>query len=110
MEVEEEPEGSGCAGAAVITAAALVVLCIAYTASPTVFVLSCWAWVPVWGWLYWRKLLPRTANPAPPAPPERGSDEEPQVTLMRDQSHPNRWVVIRPSKWLDWTDENRDES
>lgn len=111
-EEEPEPEGSGCAGVAVLTAAALVLLTILYSASPDFFILGVGALPLAWFGYLWaaKKYVFDAPNPAPPPPPERGSEEEPQVTVVRDTSHPNRWLTPRPSKWLDWTDEDRDES
>jgi hypothetical protein len=103
VEVDEEPEGSGCAGAAVIAAAALGFLCGVYAVSPEAFVLGLWALAgPVWGGVYWwrAKHVPGTANPAPPPLSERGCEEEPQVTMVRDTKHRNRWVVARMSRWM----------
>lgn len=109
---EEEPqerEGSGCAGAAVVTAAVLALAGILYAASPTVFVLGFWA--VGWGAIIWHaKRVPPTTNPAPPPAPEGVAEEEPQVTVLRDKSHPNRWLVLKPSEWLGRSYEDRDES
>lgn len=103
MEDEVEPEGSGCAGAVVITAAVSAALAGVYALSPEGLVLG--LWVLGWSALIWAtgwrpKKLRRTANPAPPPLPERGCEEEPQVTMVRDTAHPNRWVVAHPSRWL----------
>lgn len=97
--MSEEPEGSGCGAViAVITMTALP-LGILWAAVPDAFVML--LWVLGWGAVIWSaKHLPRTANPAPPPPSERGPEQEPQVTIMRDQSHPNRWIVARPSRWM----------
>lgn len=100
---EEEPQGSGCAGAVVITAAVLAVLGGAYALSPTCFVLGVmgggWAAV-IWATGWRPKWMRRTANRTPPAPSGRGPEEEPQVTMVRDTAHPNRWIVARPSTWM----------
>lgn len=101
MDVEEEaPESSGCAGAAVIAAAVLVAMTMTYAISRTLFIGLVWA--IGWGAVIWaaRKPVPSTPDPAPPAPPERGSEEEPQVSIIRDTGHPNRWVVAAPSPWM----------
>ena len=103
MEDEVEPGGSGCAGAAVITAVVLAALGGVYALSPEGLVLG--LWVVGWSALIWAtgwrpKKLRRTANPAPPPLPERGSEEEPQVTMVRDSAHPNRWIVTQPSGWV----------
>lgn len=49
-------------------------------------------------------------DPAPPPLPERGPKQEPQVSLVRDTTHPNRWIVTRESPWLTYRHEDRDES
>lgn len=104
-EPEEREERSGCAGAAVIAAAVLAVLAGTYAASPEAFVLG--AWAIGWGAIVWaaKKPVSSAPNPAPPPAPERGSEEEPQVTVVRDKSHPNRWVVAQPSSWMNWDPE-----
>ena len=99
MEVEEEPEGSGCAGAAVITAVVLAFLAGSYAVAPEVFVIG--AWAVGWSALVWHaKRVPPAPNPAPPPVPEGAVEEEPQVTAMQDVSHPNRWLVVRESPWM----------
>lgn len=100
-EPEETPESSGCAGAAVIAAAALVAVFGTYAISRTAFIGL--VWIISWGAVIWaaRKPVPGTPDPAPPPVPERGSEEEPQVSMLRDKSHPNRWVVAARSPWMD---------
>jgi len=104
VEVDEPEEHSGCAGAAVISAAVLGLACGLWALSPTAFVLG--LWIVGWGAIVWaaRRPVPPTPNPAPPPVPERGPEEEVQVSAVRDTSHPNRWVVTRPSEWLSRTD------
>lgn len=98
-DVEEPEESSGCGGAIVVMVMAALPLGVLYMVSPDAFVLA--LWMVGWGSIIWAaKHVPCTPNPAPPAPPERGSDEKPQVTVIRDQSHPNRWLVTRPSRWM----------
>jgi hypothetical protein len=102
-EEEPEPRGSGCAGAVVITAAVSVPLAVLYAASPEGFILALGAigWgAVVWVAYHTPKSVQDAPDPTPPAPSERGSEEEPQVTMVRDHGHPNRWVVTVPSKWL----------
>ena len=100
MEVDEEPDGSGCAGAAVVTAVSLALLWGLYRVFPAASVLA--LWVLGWSAIVWaaRKPLPGTAIPAPPPPSEGAPEEEPQVTAVRDTSHPNRWLITRPSRWV----------
>jgi hypothetical protein len=101
--VSEEPEedggldrrGCGC----VLAVPATVVLVVLFTKAPDLGVGL--LWVTGWGSLIWAaKRVPREANPAPPPVPERGSKEEPQVGVVRDQSHTNRWLVLRNSVWM----------
>lgn len=107
---DDSPEGSGCGGYAILAAAAAGLGAAIYAYSRDGFVILFWVIGAVLIWRAARK-MPSTPNRTPPAPSERGPNASPQVTLIRDQSHPNRWVAIRPSKWLDWTDtEDRDES
>lgn len=104
MEAEQELTGeprerSGCAGYAVLAAAALGVGGAVYAVSRDLFVIAVW----VVGWvLVYRaaKKVPDAAIPTPPAPSERGSEKEPQVTMVRDISHPNRWIVAKESPWV----------
>lgn len=98
--VEAPEEQGGCAGylvLAVLVSGAVVGL---FLVSRTVFILTVWG--AGWAAVVWaaRKPVGDAPNPAPPPLPERGPAEEPQVTLMRDQNHPNRWIVARPSPWL----------
>lgn len=110
-EEEEEPQGSGCAGAAVITAVVLAALGTAWAVTPNAFVLGVWG--IGWGSVIWvAKKTPKSvgdaANPAPPAPSERGCEKEPQVNMVRDTEHPNRWIVARPSAWMTQEIDKRD--
>jgi hypothetical protein len=102
--IEEEPEqGSGCAGAAVITMAVSVPLAILWAASREAFILALGA--VGWGAVIWvayhtPKSVQDAPESAPPPLPERGSEEEPQVIAVRDASHPNRWATPSRSRWL----------
>lgn len=103
MEVDEEPEGleerSGCGGVLVLAAGTVGLLAAIFAISREAFIL--FIVVGGWGTILWAaKRVPSASNPAPPPVPERGSVEEPQVTMIRDQTHPNRWVILRPSRWL----------
>lgn len=104
MDAEEDEGRTGCGGAFVLTLLAAGALALFHRLSPEAFVLALWG--IGWGAVIWAaKKRPSTPNPAPPPVPERGPQQEPQVSFIRDTSHPNRWVAIRPSKWLSWTDE-----
>ena len=46
------------------------------------------------------KSVEDAAKSAPPPLPERGPKQEVQVNVVRDTSHPNRWIVTRPSGWM----------
>lgn len=103
MSQEPEPQGSGCAGAAVITAAVSVPLAVLYAASREAFILALGA--IGWGAIIWvayhtPKSVQDAPDPAPPPLPERGSGEEQQVIAVRDTAHPNRWATPRVSRWL----------
>lgn len=109
MDVDEGPEGTGCAGAAVAVVVVLGLASLMWAISPTYSVLGLWA--VGWGAIIWTaKHVPPAPNPAPPPAPEGAAQEEPQVTLMRDPSHPNRWLTVGPSKWLGSRFDKRDES
>jgi len=106
---DDTPEGTGCAGAAVATTVVLGFASLMWAITPTFSVLALWA--VGWGAIIWAaKRVPPTPNPAPPPAPEGAVEEEPQVTLMRDPSHPNRWLTVGPSKWLGSRFNKRDES
>lgn len=95
----EEPEGSGCGTVIVITVMVALPMTVLWAISPAALVLA--VWVVGWGSVIWSaKRVPRTPDPAPPPPSERGSEQEPQVTILRDTTHPNRWIVARPSRWM----------
>lgn len=108
---EEDPQqGLGCAAVAVVLIVVAVPLALLRLASRDLFIAV--VVLTAWGAVLWaartrspvvlddRNYVRGETNPAPPAPSERGSNEEPQVSMMRDQSHPNRWVVTRPLRWL----------
>lgn len=107
---EPEPQGYGCAAVTVIAILTAVPLAALWLISRDLFIVA--VWVVAW-WMVIRaarKSVPGTPDPAPPPPPERGSEEEPQVTMVRDTAHPNRWNVARPSPWMTYRHESRDES
>lgn len=99
-EPEETPaRNGGCAGVAVITAAALGLGVAFYAVSRDLLIVAVWFTGAV---LLYRaaKKVPDAVNPAPPPVPEGAVEEEPQVTVVRDFSHPNRWLVTKPSRWM----------
>jgi len=103
-----EPRGRF-AGGCLLTVAALGTGWAIFSVSRNVFVLLVWG---VGAFLIWRaaKKVPGATNPAPPPPSERGSEKEPQVTMVRDTAHPNRWVVARESPWVATTIDKEAES
>lgn len=110
MEVDEEPEGSGCGGYVVLAAAGAGTGAAIYAYSRDLLVILVWVIGAVLLWRAARK-VPDTPDPAPPPAPEGAADEEPQVNVVRDNGHPNRWLVTRPSEWLGWEfPEDRDET
>jgi hypothetical protein len=116
--VNEEPEeeavrpmSSRTAGAATLLICSAGVGLAVFAYSRDAFVLLVWALGAAAVWWAAKKPVQGAANPAPPPLPERGSEKEPQVTMVRDTTHPNRWVVTRPSPWLaEPIEKDRDES
>lgn len=112
-EAEEAPSGGGCAGISVLVAAALGLGTAVYAISRDTLVIA--VWIIGWG-LVWRaakrgpKNVADAPNPTPPPLPERDSEEKQQVKMVRDTTHPNRWIVAAPSPWLTYRHENRDET
>ena len=104
MTDETEPEGgSTVVGGCVVLAAVLAAGAVLWALSPAVAVVL--VWVVGWGAIVWAakrppKSVPRTPDhsPPPPGPPPPAAKQ--QVTMVRDTSHPNRWVVTAPSRWL----------
>ena len=107
---DDVPEGGGCAGITVLTVAALGLGTAVYAISSDTFVIAVW----IIGWALVvkaaRKPVQSTPDPAPPPLPERGSEEEPQVKMVRDTTHPNRWIVATESPWLRYPLDKRDDS
>lgn len=112
-EAEETPSGGGCAGISVLVAAALGLGTAVYAISRDTLVIA--VWIIGWG-LVWRaakrgpKSVADAPNPAPPPLPERGSEATPQVSMVRDTAHPNRWIVATESPWLRYPLDKRDET
>jgi len=99
VEPEEEEEGTGPGCGCVLAVPATLGLGILFATAPDFGVLL--VWVVGWGAVIWSaKKVPDAANPAPPPVPERGCEEEPQASIVRDTAHPNRWIVTRASRWL----------
>ena len=109
-EQDEGPRNGGCAGITVLAVAALGLGTAIYAISRDTFVIAVW----IIGWVLVvkaaRKPVQDTSDPAPPAPPERGPEEKPQVKMVRDTAHPNRWIVAAESPWLRYPLDKRDES
>jgi hypothetical protein len=96
----EEALGGNTAGAVLLTLASGGVGLAVFTYSRDAFVLLVWALGAIGVWWAAKKPVRDTPNPAPPPAPERGSDEEPQVILVKDPAHPNRWLAVHSSPWL----------
>jgi hypothetical protein len=97
--VTDEPEGRG-AGGCLLLAASFGTAVAVYAYSRDAFVLLVWAVGSILIHRAARKKVVVTVDPAPPATSERGSQKEPQVTMVRDVAHPNRWIVIQDSPWM----------
>lgn len=97
---DDTPEGSAAAGGCLLTAAAIGVGTAVYAVSQDTLVIA--VWILGWGliWRAARKKVPGTPDPPPPPSPEGAPKQEPQVSVIRDSSHPNRWLITRPSRWL----------
>lgn len=110
MTDDDVPEGAGCAGITVLTVAALGLGTAIYAISSDTFVIAVW----IVGWALVvkaaRKPVQSTPDRTPPPLPERGPEEKPQVKMVRDTTHPNRWVVAAESPWLRYPLDKRDES
>lgn len=78
---EDLPESSPAAGACVLVVLGGAVLAGVWAASPSAAVLT--VWVVGAGAVWW--CVRHTANPAPPPPPERGPDTNPQFTIVEDR-------------------------
>lgn len=103
MSEEEDDRGSGCGAALVVTIVVAVPLTVLYAITPEGFILALggigWGSI-IWAAYHTPKSVQDAPDPAPPPLPERGPVEEPQVTAVRDTSHPNRWLTLRTSRWL----------
>jgi hypothetical protein len=118
IRVNEEPDemavrqmSSRTAGAATLLICSAGVGLAVFAYSRDAFVLLVWALGAAAVWWAAKKPVQGAANPAPPPLPERGSDEEPQVTMVRDTTHPNRWIVTQESPWVaQEIEKDRDES
>ena len=100
MEPEEDPQqGLGCAAVTVIAILTAVPLALLWLWSRDAFILTVWLIAAVS--VIWAARRPnKIENHSPPPPSDPSPQKKPQVSMMRDQSHPNRWVVTRPSRWL----------
>jgi membrane protein implicated in regulation of membrane protease activity len=79
--VAEQPEPSRAAGACVLLVLGGGALAVVFALSPVAGVLTFWAVACL---ALWRRVR-RTANPAPPPSPERGTDTKPQFTVVEDR-------------------------
>lgn len=107
---DDVPEGGGCAGVTVLTVAALGLGTAIYAISSDTLVIAVW----IVGWALVvkaaRKPVQNTPDHSPPPLPERGPEEKPQVKMVRDTTHPNRWIVATESPWLRYPLDKRDDS
>jgi len=85
---EEPEERSGAGGGCVLAMCAAGAGAAVYAVSRDVFVIV--IWVVSWALIWW---VARAPNPAPPPVPEVVPVEEPQVSIVKDPDHPNRWIV-----------------
>lgn len=110
MTEDTAPANGGCAGLTVLAVAALGLGTAIYAISHSTFVIAVW----IIGWTLVvkaaRKPVQNAPDRTPPPLPERGGEEEPQVKMVRDPSHRNRWVVATESPWLRRSFTDRDES
>jgi len=111
----EEPEvrrmSSRTSGAATLVICSAGVGLAVFAYSRDAFVLLVWVLGAAAVWWAAKKPVQGAANPAPPPLPERGLEKEPQVTMVRDTAHPNRWLVTRESPWMTQEiEKDRDES
>lgn len=103
MSEEEEPEGSAAAGGFLLLAAGIGTGVAVYAISRDLLVILVWV---IGSLMIWRairrgpKSVQDAPDPAPPPPSEGVAEENTQVTMIRDVSHPNRWVVARSSRWM----------
>lgn len=109
MSGDEEPEGGRAAGIFLLVASAAGVGTAILAYSRDLLVILVWI---IGAAALWRanKKMSRASNPAPPPEMRVATDAISQVTFVRDPSHPNRWVTLQQSDWLDWTNEDRDET
>lgn len=110
MSHDDEPSGGGCAGITVLAVAALGLGTAVYAISSDTLVIAVW----IIGWALVikaaRKPVQDTPDRTPPPLPERGSEGKPQARMVRDTTHPNRWIVATESPWLHYPLDKRDES
>lgn len=109
FEPEEDPEGGGWC---LLVAAAAGVGVAVFAYSRDAFVILFWVIGAVALWKA-NKKMPSAPDRTPPPTPKRGSEQEPQVNVVRDPTHPNRWTVTEQTPWLDWAPDNdndRDKS
>ncbi len=78
---DDAPEGSPVAGACVLIVLAVGALAVVYAVLPDAAIAAVWV---VGAGTVWR-LVRRTANPAPPPPPEGATDAKPQFTIVDDR-------------------------
>jgi hypothetical protein len=108
FEKDVEPEGTA-GGWFLLIAAGCGVMAAIFAMARDVGILLVWA---VGSYAIYRaaKNVRGAANPAPPPAPECHEVAQPQVTMVRDTEHSNRWVVAQKTPWLNWAPDNDNET
>jgi len=105
---DEEPEGTAGGWCLLVAAGSGVMLAIVL-AAPDLAVVLVWVALVLAIWKA-NKSVRGAANPAPPPVPERGPEQEPQVStiVVKDPTHPNRWAVAETTPWLNWAPDDNE--
>lgn len=104
-----EPDETEDGGWCLLIAAAAGVGVAVFAYARDVLVILFWALGSVALWRAARRVQ-YAANPAPPPVPDKPTKQEPQVStvVVKDATHPNRWAVAEPSRWLDWAPDDNE--
>jgi hypothetical protein len=95
--VEEPAPSSRAAGGCALVILAGIPLAAVFAVSPDAGVLTVWGVGGAAVWWAMRR-VPHTANPAPPPPSEGADEEEPQFSVVPDETNPNRHHVMWHAK------------